>query len=601
MIRLEKLLKNGKLHRLRSKPILSRLKHGVENAARPIFGGIELSDLAFSFPISFSYIVGFVFLFGFLLSTNLQGTINAKVLGLNKDASGMTCVPIPKVLNGLFNADLDGNWETEDDYSDNKSLFVLRAQGRKISGEQFKSSMNQFRNEFTSFSRRASNRTMAWNLAVLSSFTSHHHETGLEFFLSVDASYFYESITKVATLSNMNGICLGYSADPAAGYPNGKYLSGGFVADHAALTLELPLRINPTSVLGSNRSRFSVTFTPTVTEPCPKHGKWFKHLFIGGDSEFRNGKADIGFDVRSTLLAISLNLGLVGTETLVSKVTEMTRSCGVIGLVDPYYSFPHMSRIYCINKTSDQWKSQFSEDERMEQQLNFDPVYRTLNPTFKANKYPNICFLTAASKGNIVQFFYPIISMLKWDRNPCWSEKPPQGKTSACPENTPFRYSPLMKDCECPQDRKNQDCNRQSLFTSHFYDTNFPMFMSNSTGYIPTPDRIRDDKAVKLGIAVQKRMVQWKDSSDKNYDLKALKLFDDIIAATVSVFNNPAAADIPFDSTKNPQLTPNNALLQSWQKLFSEVYLNELASAPPGKLAPISAIVFRSVATIGFR
>lgn len=344
-----------------------------------------------------------------------------------------------------------------------------------------------------------------------------------------------------------------------------------------------------------------------MEEPCPQHGQWFKHLFYGAEAAFRDGFADIGFDVRSTVLAIALNLGRVGTSSLVRKDTEMTRAIGMIGLVDPYYNFPHMARIYCVNKTSPYWTDYaFSQNERNEQASYYAEPDRSEQANVFELKYPNICFVVSVDKLNAIQFFYPMVSMLKRDRYPCYSEKPTQkGRRNTCPEGQTSQKSSTMIGCECPADKASPDCNRQSLYTSYYYDTNFQNAITSSAdlNWKSSKDRIKTDSAIMLGIAMQKDMLRWKypggvenfpkhGKVNNDYDVTAMQRFDPIVATTVSVWNNPTRAKL--DPSRNAIL----ALAAAWENL-ARLVEKSLSETNMKSRPTLSAIVLRSYGSIG--
>ena len=192
-----------------------------------------------------------------------------------------------------------------------------------------------------------------------------------------------------------------------------------------------------------------------------------------------------------------------------------------------------------------------------------------------------------------------MVSMLKWDKNSCWSKSPPKDKSSPCPAGTPKRNSPIMMGCKCPRDKDNIDCNRHSIFTSFFYDTNVPLSQSRSTSWEDAIKRAKRDNAIKLGIAVQKKMIEWKKDSKigNEYDVKAMSLFDDVVATTITEFNNMAAVNVRFNANQpdSPNAkNPRSSLRAAWQTL-----LRLVPNLTPGPLAPVSAIVFRSYAVYG--
>ena len=156
-----------------------------------------------------------------------------------------------------------------------------------------------------------------------------------------------------------------------------------------------------------------------------------------------------------------------------------------------------------------------------------------------------------------------------------------------------------MTGCKCPRDKTNIDCNRHNFFTSFFYDTNIPLSLSKGASTVDITKRTVSDNAVKLGIAVQKKMIDWKKDSKigNEYDVKAMSLFDEVVATTISEFNNMAAVGINFNVTQpdSPNAkNPRSSLRAAWRTL-----LRLVPNLTPGALAPVSAIVFRSYAVYG--
>jgi len=191
-----------------------------------------------------------------------------------------------------------------------------------------------------------------------------------------------------------------------------------------------------------------------------------------------------------------------------------------------------------------------------------------------------------------------MISMLKWNKDECLNRK-----ASDC---TLFPSSPIMTGCKCPRDKSDVDCNRQSIFTSFFYDTNIPLSIVRGTSWVDAKKRIVRDNAIKLGIAVQKKMIKWKNDDiikkTNEYDVKAMELFDEVVATTVSEFNNMAAVDINFSGTQpdSPNAkTPRSSLSAAWNNLLAVIQETGF-KITPGPLAPVSAIVFRSLAAYGY-
>ena len=267
MIHLERLLKHGKLRHLESKPLIRRLKNGVENAVRPTFGGVELIDLTFSFPIALIYACVFIVLFVLFACTNYQSKKpTVTLLPTQENGGGMSCSPIPKSIEGIFNADLNGYWQNDPLYLEGKSIFVLTSYGKLLSKEQFIAALDYFKGEFKHLSKIAGNRTLAWNVAVLSSVGFMHPDTGLGMTTSTDPSYIFDLVVNVATLSNQKGVCLGLDAVPSRGL-EAQYLSGVFKPEQAALALHCPSESMPRVSGAVHRGAFRRPLHPLWKSP----------------------------------------------------------------------------------------------------------------------------------------------------------------------------------------------------------------------------------------------------------------------------------------------------------------------------------------------
>ena len=445
--------------------------------------------------------------------------------------------------------------------------------------------------------------------------------------MSTDATFYFNNKIKVATLSNAKGVCTGY--DPRleifaqkGGVVGDYYVSGDFEPQTGTLQLEIPLKIDPAAVKGNGTDgKYSITFTPKKYEPCPNHGLWAKNLYWGAESQYRTGSAEISFDVRATMLAVALNLGRVSTGQLVEKRSTLSEALGLIGYVDPYYTFPPMARIYCVDKSSQMWNwAEFSQDEKDEQQKVLNSAPGPGVPPLKM-MYPNICFVVNSIKGGIIQMFYPMISSLKSDRDDCWNYKP--GDPKACKADIPSTNSPLLVGCECSDaDRISVDCNRQSLYLGYFYDTNFPPSQTNSSSAISAltaPSRIKNDRAVKMGINVQKKIAAVVRANGKNvedYDIAVIDSFEDVFSTTMSVFKNIDGQHLTYKIKANKgkcpggrlspsgtcSVAPSEANREAYQNLYTEyLYCPTCKGGTQNPNdAPVTGIIFRSVAYVGY-
>jgi len=194
------------------------------------------------------------------------------------------------------------------------------------------------------------------------------------------------------------------------------------------------------------------------------------------------------------------------------------------------------------------------------------------------------------TKTAAIQLFYPMISSLKLDRLPCWND------IKGCPPNTALKKSQFMKACKCPQDIKDVDCNRQSLYVGYFYDTSFPNAADAKKSQASV--RLDSDRAVKMGINVQREMAKKIDGARVSkslgtleYDQDTLDTFADVFAKTIALVNNPSGRDL-LQKDGEKQARPGQEMRNSFRNL-TRTYVDN-------SIAPVSAVIFRSIAITGY-
>lgn len=346
---LRHVIKNGRL-KLEQRSIPTRVKRAIIAYAKPTFGGVELEDMKFAaFPIAAFYLCSFCALFIGMLYYQVDSTANQSFLyypridGKNETA-GLLCEPIPRNQSQLLYATWDGRWSNDPDFRQVRSIFEIGFDSNAAGGlteKKFKDAMKYFQDEFKNYSDRASSRPAIWSLMILCSISLKHPSTNIGVTLSTDASFIFSNIVSSLSLSNANGVCVGQPPGPKN--PVGRYLSASFDDASSSLELTIPFTVNRQSIFGSNSTpEYKITFSPSIQEPCPQHGAWAKNVFNAADPEFRDSEGSLEFDVRSLLFAVSLNLNLVATSSVVLRSSKALETIGMISIVDPWYIYPAM-------------------------------------------------------------------------------------------------------------------------------------------------------------------------------------------------------------------------------------------------------------------
>lgn len=210
-------------------------------------------------------------------------------------------------------------------------------------------------------------------------------------------------------------------------------------------------------------------------------------------------------------------------------------------------------RFYCVNKSSEVWAKEFSQEERQDQS-------RVLNPKHENDKYkfPNICFLVSSRKTRSLQFFYPVLTQLKTDSPPCFK--------------LPCSKSLHMSTCTCPKDAANDECNRQSIYSALIYDNNIADNRARENADVT----IINDRAVRFGLEMQRKIAKnmtldpglWTnppDMDDVRYDEWAMDYFSAMFEATMLASRNPLGANLTRSAPDSA--SANEQLRKAWGKL----------------------------------
>lgn len=564
---IESLLTKGTL-KIEPKSLRQRFARYFLNISKHVLGGVDLEDLPFSTLATGIYIFSFLALFVGLFVTTIETNRNATYLSTEGSrASVMECDTVSKNISGIFLADYNGYWSTNvAKYNEQMSTFVFEMNAKRVDDDLYREAIQSFSKNMITYRDRSRLRPYWWNMMMLNVWGISHEKSGTRMWLSTDASFTFNTVINVAVLSNRLGVCLG---SPQAGY-----LRGTFDDSQASLQLGIPFKVNRASVFGNvSDPAFQITYLPTKEEPCPHHGKWATTQFLQAVAEYRGGIGFLDFDVRSTLFAIAMNLNLISMDVVDPKTSPFLESVGLLSLHDSWYTFPPMTRIYCINKSSPSWSGRFSDEEMNEQYSFFKTLKKNLGSmNGQLMNYPPMCFLVSARKNDALQLFYPIISQLKTTRPQCVNTK------AGCPPGTP-KLPFGMSQCQCTinpatgiNDAKNIDCNRQSIFLGYIYDTNI---RGSENG---VQSVLQNDAMIAFAIDKQRELIALRRAYPDDYEMKWADQFSPIFETTMQVVKNPDYAN----RSVNGAPSSAQALRRAWDNL--------------GRTSKsLSAVVFRSL------
>lgn len=485
----------------------------VRKFPRSKFGGVLLEDYDDAIYIVLLFGASAIAVFFYVICSNTLNAVEQKSLSYyHVNNANLNCTEIPTRLPyQLIPGSYDGTWVTSEDNDRSKNIFILELSGSTITDAEYKLALKYFSADLAALGEKGRQRNSLWSLMQLCTYSGHHQPTKLGLFFSAEAPYFLNTLVNRAALVSGAGVCLGFPHDPAAP----RFLYGAFNQARASLDLMIPLKLSASSIVDTDEPR---------AETCPKQGNWTNLAFnpnSGGSTTSAEGV--LSFDVRSTFLAMGLNMGTVSIDNLQMQSNPYLGNLGLFAVYDNYYH-PPMASIICVNATHPKHASSFAGSQTPSDRFPFPP---------------QVCFLTNSVKNNVVQLFYPMATMLKTVRD------------ARQKSVSPFR----MQQCVCPRDKYEQDCNKQSFFFGYFYATDIRWDTRPGTATI----RFGIQQYVKLNNLIAG------DDAD-HYDVAFTDSFTDVFSASQAILRKaPYGANSPLKDL--PGQTLSTRLRAAWAAL----------------------------------
>lgn len=429
-------------------------------------GGVHFQDLdeRISFTLAVLFLVSNAIVFAYTLYSTTTASVSKRFLSLDQSGEGTICSEVPQILNSAYQASYDGLWESDTQFNYNKSIFVLSFNGQGVNNEQYAAAMGRFQQQMAAYGRKSAVRPTLWSLVTWAGFTLKDPETRMEFYSTADAGIIFDNPVSASWIGSVNGICS--SRDRAARtIPATMLLPSNATTTRTNATIEastIAAGGEQRSLSGSfdlTRKQYVMRF-PLVTNSrgvlmpmCAAQGSWThgSNLVFNSNSQSRRGYAELGFDVRMTNLAMSLNAGVTTVAGLVRLDNAVTRAWGLIGYTDPYYKNPPLPYpLYCLDKA------------RAGEIYNIPLTAEQLSG-------PEICFIVSSFRYSRLSFFYPIATQVQVLRSPAGGVEPEINYWML--QNGD--YFTIFAPCRCPRDALNQRCNQGYYFSGFYYDLQF--------------------------------------------------------------------------------------------------------------------------------
>lgn len=407
--------------------------------------------------------------------------MTTKFLSLATDDLTQICEEIPRQVNMRVQADIFGAWSTKSTYQGNASAFEIEFSGSNITTQQFKTTMEGFKDQLQALSAKASKRDAGWNAMVWTSFSFKNVESQMMFYSTADINTVYTSSIQMGVLTSaQGGMCDNYRQ------------IGYYDSSLGLLKYVVPTPYVESSTLGG-------FFVPNLTRSDPIyeadyiHAAWedacpdqFRALaWEGWSTSPYTNQLELSYDIRTAVTAMSLNIGMIKFDSLLSTTPAYgpSASGGLPGTwwIDPLYA--PMEPIFCVDK----------------QKLRDQHILPLTNVQINGNP---LCFVVKQTK-QIPLFYYPFTISMYIDSNlSIWH-------------------------CECPRDAETPGCNERNYLVGLFYDQ----------------DRENATKSLEFALGLQKFTNQNPQDGDLEQQEFLYPFFASVWQ--ISPPSGPAFVDVP--------------------------------------------------------
>lgn len=508
----------------------SVFKYWILRLSKPTVNGVRLDELHLkhSFIYASAYLIMVVIIFAYVFREQVSSRMIDKYLSWEPNDQ-IICEDVKVSITSTFQGTLDGVWSSGiyGGFNNNQSIYEISFAGSTLTKDKYRSSMHTFSQDLKRLGEKALTRNVFSTLLSLATMMSVDDSAGISFYSSTDASIFANSaVIPTAKIADSTGVCHGYANT------SGGYISGRFDQSQGSLVLELPFKLSQATVLEG------VPFPngyPEAMEPCLSQGRFVNYAFQPWRSQYDNGNAPIGFDIRTTLIVMALNSGRSDFIGLTKFSNDFLDSIGLFGATDAWYTNPPLQRLYCIDKKSPIWKL---------------PPYSITEEQILG---PPICFLSATIKSSVITPYYPVGMQIK--RNS---------------RGTNYKGFVPYEKCECaapgipagPRDYWYH-CERFNFAFGFFYQKK-----KLDLTYKITRNELWQD-TFRFGFKQQQLFILNAKTGDG--DLKLTDRFFDLFHAIIQASKQPNKADIPIRTSWARNQTANQWVNEAFMRVAPDM------------------------------
>ena len=250
--------------------------------------------------------------------SDVKNKTEKSFLSFDSDGDGQICENIPVALKGTYQMDLYGNWSNEESFDLSRSIYEIKFEGKSISLDDYQNSIALFKDKLQSTDEKLKTRDTAYAATAWTSFIVKDERTKMSLVTTANV----QSIFKTAVLLSPT-------------------VTGRNITDNKSYTCSFIFGINNfkslkvtdsgeklTANFGS--TKFKAPICSGIIDPVA-----FGYVGIG--------TFDIDFDLRSVIVAMSLNYGIIDVSDLTPNKfpysEDVYQDFAALGntYINPYY------------------------------------------------------------------------------------------------------------------------------------------------------------------------------------------------------------------------------------------------------------------------
>lgn len=265
-----------------------------------------------------------VCIFTYFSFAGIEGAMSIKFISLSGNSTFQICQAIPTTVTGKFSADKSGRWSTLTNYSDNSAIYSVEFSATNATKEEYTAVMEGFASKFNSLGTRMSDADLAWIVMAWTTVSYKDQGTGIR--LSTLASIetvFSNTVPLYTNAYSYSGECVPQDSIGAALlYPTAQF-SPDFtqikitydMGSYYDLVGNAFINSNAFGVNSDGDREFVDNFTPCPAQFSPQNTFAYDPYKYEASS-YQDTTVEITFDLRSMLLAASINFGIVSLDDM---------------------------------------------------------------------------------------------------------------------------------------------------------------------------------------------------------------------------------------------------------------------------------------------